>query len=174
VVQFELEKLLGAKVNAYSLGHLSKSRVWWNRDPFDDSDRPESIALELWIPRGPRSEYALLGASLDSHAKGVHVHVNCPEDAGSWHGSLAEATDEVRQGLPNEYRESVQRAGEKGASVSLAQGAITYDRAAHGAIGSSSVLFGRMAAAIVTILADRKSFSTEDQMRQILQSIRDS
>lgn len=163
---------MGPRLTSYALDHLSKARVWWDEDPFDGSTRSKCLVVELWIPRGPRAEYALLGASLDHD--NTNVRVSCPEDAGRWEASLAEGFDDVRIGLPTEYRESVSREARLSIGGAVARVGIVFDRAAHGAVGSSPALFGRLAAAIVGVLPRREDFATEPPMREILQDACDS
>lgn len=156
-------------LKTYAPTRFSKARVWWCSDPFDGSPRTDSVAVEVWIPRGPRVEYALLGASLERNVSGVQV--KCPQDDGAWGDSLASKTDDVRRGLPAEYAESVRQAGETAVAAQSLQHGIGYDRAAHGAIGSSPELFGRLAVALVTILSDPEKYSEEDRVLEIFQRV---
>jgi len=157
-------------IQAFDLSYLSRARVWQAVDPFDGSARPTSIAIELLVPRGPRSEYALLGGSVHQDLTGILVR--CPEDQGRWQESLVADGDEVRRGLPLEYREAVLREGSQAALEQSVRGAIAYDCAAHGSIGSSPALFGRLAAAIVTLLASPERAANEDYVRKLLEEAR--
>ena len=132
------------------LRHFGKARLWWATDPFDGSERPGSLTVELFLPRGPRSEYALLGASLVSQGHGVRV--DCAEDLGPWHESLAGGLDDVRRGLPVEYRGSIPQQALRAAADRLTRCTLVFDCAAHGAVGSNPALFGQVAAIVATLL----------------------
>ena len=155
-------------MKTFQLAKWSQARIWMEQDPFDGSPRPSSAAVELLVPRGPRSEYGLLGAIAKPGPRHT-VSIACAEDAGAWRESLAGAGDEVRRGLPDEYREYVRREGHQAARGSSLDGTVAYEWAAHGAIGSSSAMFGRLAALVVKMLDNRERLNDDDFLRELLE-----
>jgi hypothetical protein len=152
----------------FQLAKWSQARIWTAQDPFDGSQRPSSAAVELLVPRGPRSEYGLLGAVVRPGPQGT-VSIACLDDASAWRDSLAGAGDEVRRGLPEEYREYVRREGRQAARGSSLDGTLSYEWAAHGAIGSSAAMFGRLAALVVKLLDNRERLDDDDLLRELLE-----
>ena len=155
-------------MKTYQLNRLAKARVWQRRDPFDATERPEFLAVELWIPHGASAEYGLLGASLDHEQFGVRL--TCPRSDGRWAGSLAEGLDDVRRGLPEEYRESVIREAQAVIAERAMDIGVTYDTAAHGAIGSSSALFGRLAVTVIDLLTIGEESPGDERTEALLRT----
>jgi hypothetical protein len=126
-----------------------------------------AIAVEIYVPVGPRALYGLLGGRLSPGSSGVlrvEVGISSPSQR-LLPDSLAVNSDEVRVGLPAEYAQSVFD------GVSLAQsqlittvaGHLVIDRAAHGAVGSCPLIYRHIAAILVKMLnAKNFSFSEED------------
>lgn len=113
----------------------------------------EHLILEVYVPRGARVEYGLLGLLLEKDRDGVEVVV--PYSAGisaSLAGSLASGLDDVRVGLPEEYAGAVLAA--LLASEALPNGLIRVCAAAHGAVGSSPKFFARLTAAALVLMRD--------------------
>jgi hypothetical protein len=146
----------------------SQARIWVEEDPFDGSRRPSSAAVELLVPRGPRSEYGLLGATVKPGLRHT-VSIACQEDAGAWRESLAGAVDEVRRGLPAEYRESVEEGGRIAIRESRLDAPLSYEWAAHGAVGSSPAMLGRLAGTVVKLLDSRTRLDDDDFLYELLE-----
>jgi hypothetical protein len=156
-------------MQVYSVGGLSKARVWWDCDPFDGAHSKDSLAVEIWIPRGAFAEYGLLGASVRDELRGVQVLPSV--GSGVWRDSLAGAAEPVMRGLPAEYRDSVLRAGMDALSQAGFGSGLLYDRAAHAAVGSNARVFGRLASSIATLLMNRERFVKEGMVQSILAQV---
>lgn len=110
-----------------------------------------------WAGRaGHPSSYGLLGgAPSDKNRVGVW-----PSDA-KFNDSLASGADDVRWGLPSEYERAI-----LGAVESEPQ-RVVVGTAAHGAIGSSSLIFARLAKLLSRLLATDIPSEDEDVWRLV-------
>jgi hypothetical protein len=123
-------------------------------------------AIEMFLPQGGYVMYGLLGAEVIPQRSGrlvAQVAVSGPaEQQLVW--SLAGRIDDVRLGILREYSTSVlDGVSSTEESRSLGSGVVRFDRAAHGAVGSSPWLFQRLSAAVVRLLPlQAESLSDED------------
>ena len=172
-----------------SLSHEKRARVWFgDLDPAEPEIvsirrstiiprvqlgqcATQSVAVEIFVPAGPRFEYALLGATVvrtAGDAEGLNVEVPENDPRGPvFPDSLAGRLDDVRWGLPAEYARAVLENVEAELLVGApAGGLVRISCAAHGLVGSSSQRFGRVARAVVRLLV-----RTEADPREILEEM---
>lgn len=123
------------------------------------------VAVEVYLPRGARAEYGLIGMRYEpTPGRELLVRVLVGDaQTRKYEASLAGQVDEVRVGLPAEYAQAVLEATCDEASEGLAPGIVTIDRAAHGRVGSSMLLFDQLARLVVRVLA--APVPSEDQIR---------
>jgi hypothetical protein len=114
-------------------------------------------------------EYGLLGASLSDEVAAWRI--SAPEDGEPWDRSLAGALDDVRWGLPIEFVDAVAGSTQAGLAAAQLSAGIDFDCAAHGLIGSSAALFGRIAAALVRLHANPDISGDERRLRGLLESL---
>jgi hypothetical protein len=150
-----------------NLGHFAKARLWNDQCPFPSSDRYQGIVVELSIPRGARVEYGLLGAILLPSPESA-IQFQISHEGIVWSDSLVVGVDEVRTGLPHEYRESIASAAGAALKDSNARGTILFNCAAHGAVGSSASVFARLATTLVALNLDRALIDQEDWLIRVL------
>jgi len=101
-------------------------------------------AIELNIPRGPFSSYALLGAELvHFDLDGLEVVLPVNSIGAPFAPSLALKADEVKSGIPDEYAGAVFAGIERAAdSIGVpVRFSLRFHWAAHGLVGSSSSIF---------------------------------
>jgi hypothetical protein len=169
-------------MKSFKLGVHGKARVWIDEpagaryvttrvetrvvsgsQPTDERRASRRIAVELWLPRGARSEYGLLGGWFAGDASGrvtIDLGVSGATDE-RFLDSLGAATDDVRVGLPAEYANEVLTVAASLATENLRSGRLTIDEAAHGIVGSSRRLFGRLTWLVVRLLDDRIDLSDD-------------
>jgi hypothetical protein len=116
----------------------------------------ERVALEVYVPRGGRAEYGLLGMSFRRHGTDlVQVEVPYTDGAGaSWPDALAARGDDVRLGLPSEYAMPVLDAIAEVGARRVPPGTLRVAEAAHGLVGSSPAFFRRLAVGAMGLLLD--------------------
>jgi len=162
---------LGYSVKLLDLGRHSKARIW-----FDDSAvpayvqdteivrvvaaKPGSIresraaAIELFVPLGGRFLYGMLGGRFtpdSSQYLSVAASVTSSEQP-AFTRSLAENLDQVRVGLPAPYAEAIiEVIADMQPALTLASGHLALNRAAHGDIGSSSLVFEHLVIALMKL-----------------------
>jgi hypothetical protein len=167
-----LAEVLGATLKSISIGRHGAGLLWIDEamdvgfDPVGLEERhvkagignshARMVAVEIYLPRGARAEYALLGMRYEPAPRDdLLVRVLIGETLGSTYDqSLAGQVDEVRLGLPADYVSSVLEATCNEADGCLDPGVLLVDRAAHGLVGSNADLFERLARVLVGILID--------------------
>lgn len=128
-------------------------------------------AVEVFkVTCGP-SSYGLLGAEFvprSSDDLRIHIAVSLDYDR-PFEGALASSHDDVRVGLPSQYVKSVLD-GSAGADEirDLGAGDLDFKCAAHGLVGSSQVVFDRLAGTVVMLLATDAESLPEDRLAQRL------
>jgi hypothetical protein len=149
-----------------------KGRIWLNELPdaayaalrvlqsIHDGMRPlvhpaTSAAVEIYSPRGGRAITGLLGARFEpSDDERLIVEVAVSSGNGSpisW--PFASTIDEMYAGLPLEYAHAIAEPGLPFEILrSLGSGRLRFDRAAHGAVGSSPALFRCLASAVAQLI----------------------
>lgn len=157
-----------------ALGAIGKGRVWFGDLPpavfpcaapitktvpaLGATQRPTTaVAVELFVPTGPRARYGLLGAHLLRPRPGAEIGIEVfttTADGEKYADSLAGSLDVVRVGLPREFADSVMEGAlNAGNEAALGPCVLRFDHAAHGEIGSSPSFFGRLARAVVRLVA---------------------
>jgi hypothetical protein len=126
-------------------------------------------ALEVRLPRDA-GYYGLLGARFAAGPTGDLVVEVAISDADGPPLAWALAGGEVMAGLPDEYGEAVLAGAFDGAALArLGAGALRFDCAAHGVVGSSRHLFRRLSTGVVRLLAEPTW--TDHALAQIIATI---
>ena len=160
-------------MRSYKLEGYSIARVWTKECPVTGHTPYEGTIIEISIPRGGMCEYGLLGGTLQNRHTGL-FDVVIPLAGIVWDVSLVKEIDTVRTGLPAEYSAAIVVAAEQRAAESKLMQDVQFDCACHGQVGSSSRLFGRLACAVVSILADPSIAEDDEQMKVLLEEVRTS
>lgn len=131
-----------------------------------------SAALEVCIPRGVVTSYALLGAELiDAEAGGLEVIVGVNAVGDTYAPALASKVDEVRTGMLEEYAdavaEGVARTAESVGAPTNA--ALRFGWAAHATVGSSRAIFEKASGVLLQLF----TISTNDVSRDWLDALLD-
>lgn len=144
----------------FSLEGWKRLRVWKGSLPWTEGadacgTEPRSAAVELLIPMGGSFMYGLLGAELEqAPSSDCLIDVRVLPAAEPYPGVLAAGLDHVETGLPDEYVQAVLGGATWAAGMGTGRGLrIRFCCAAHGAVGSSPVVFARLAAMVVRILS---------------------
>jgi len=127
---------------------------------------------EVFLPRGGRAEYGLLGVKfLPSNSGPLRVRVAISKTtvpAGDW--TLAAKTDRVSVGLLPEFGQAVLRRSTTSAVAHLlSSGNLAFESAAYGESGSSANLFGCLTEIVVSLL-DPHTVGSEESVRKVLLS----
>ena len=178
---------------ALTLSSNRKVRVWLNEMPdagysvdsvlernFEaESGMISSVrcgAIEMYMHTGPRGLYGLLGAKFTPHdSRELLVQVALSSNDGTsidW--SLASGLDSVQSGLLPRYADGILAGIMETEEIhALGAGVLRFDYAAHGQIGSTSIVFQQLGRALVRlIMSENGSMSDEvlaDNLRLWLQ-----
>jgi hypothetical protein len=128
-----------------------------------------TAAVELLIPRGPTTSYALLGAELAvSETDGFEVVVAVNNVGSRFNSPFVLTPDEAMVGLPDEFAIAVHRGALTLAETVGAPTRVTlrYAWAAHGVVSSSPAVF-EMASAIVLKLLMLPTGASDDLIRAL-------
>lgn len=160
-------------VRVLKLGKYGRARVWIGELPgaaypavktfthaiaaeASSENRLRLVAVEVFMPLGPRSMYGLLGGRWTSGTTSqLSVDVSiAAADGQLLSDNLAGKGDEVRVGLPAEYAQAVLAGVDlaKSEMNTLAAGKVSINCAAHGAIGSCEAVFKHLAAILIKLL----------------------
>jgi len=126
----------------------------------------------MFVPKGGRAVYGLLGASFtpDNVEKLVvqlAISANTEKQV-DW--SLAASIDEVYAGMPLEYADSVLD-GVVGAEEILGSGVLRFESAAHGVVGSSPRIFRQLARDVVRLLSYKVESLSEEELTILFSGI---
>ena len=132
---------------------------------------PRAAAIEILVPAGPRFLYGLLGCHFkpdQAEHVTIQVQISSPEER-IFPDSLGTQMDEVRVGLPAEYGSAVLSgvALEKDRLEMLGAGNLTFNCAAHGAVGSCTVIFKHLSAMLIKILSTVTHGLSDDEMAEM-------
>lgn len=128
-------------------------------------------ALELFLPKGGRALYGLLGAEFLPHtSQTLDVCVDVVTKNGpdvTW--SLASQVDQVYAGILDEYGDGViSGACESKNILTLGSGTVNFRWGAHGIVGSSSGFFKRLSNSVITLLSLETLEISEQNLINIL------
>ena len=170
------------KMLTFNLSTHKKARIWtnattsFNYDVIDvitsvvqaENQRvinQHDVAVEFYVPNGPRSLYGLLGASFspdNDERLTIKVNISTPEGAG-YEESLAKNVDEVYVGLPSEYANSVLMGASEAVETSgIGFGTLSFHCGAHGVVGSSRMFFRLLAKIVVKLMTIEPSSMDRD------------
>lgn len=122
-------------------------------------------ALEVYVPRGPMAEYALLGGKFRPDDSGcLRLALLTTETSNKSFESLAAGVDEVKVGLPGEYAAAVMEG--LAAKDSIPSGVLEISHAAHGLVGSNAIVFKRVASLLFELLCGPQP--TDEEMRDLV------
>lgn len=127
-------------------------------------------AVELSIPHGPTSSYALLGAEVLEHSEpGLEIAVLIHSSRSRLENSIVVRPDEVYTGLLDEYAEAVF----SGVEAAMSTGApdhkvIRFCWAAHAVAGSSPAVFERASRSVAKLILLPPN-PTEGEIRTLLE-----
>lgn len=128
-------------------------------------------AIEIFLPLGPHWMYGLLGGQFKPELKDrldVDVLVSSSTER-FFVSELTRKSDDVRTGLPVEYVEAtidgISLA--RGELDKVAPGTLVINRAAHGQIGSSEVVFKHLAVALVKLFNIEGETPTDDKLMSL-------
>lgn len=130
------------------------------------------VIVELLVPMGARYLHGALGAVFEPRtAGGLDVRVLASTDPGPvvpW--SLAAELEDVHAGLPVEYAVPVIRSAQATPELPvIGSGILTFDRAAHGAVGSSASVFEWLSTAVIRLLAARQLPNSDEALQNLIQ-----
>jgi hypothetical protein len=157
----------------YSLEFYKKVRVWFNenldadyqpvnqlKDEYNLSNYAHgvecNVALELFIPAGPKLNYGLLGASFMPNESGkLSILTNISDnETEHYENSLNRSMDKYYKGLPTEYYSGI-ISGIKSVvdeNLILPSGTVLINKSAHGLIDSSNMMFYMISRAIILLI----------------------
>jgi hypothetical protein len=172
------------------IAQFAKARVWINErstqgfandgvlevlahPSVGTSNRSIIVAVETMLPRGPRAEYGLIGCQFTPDDRGsVRLVIPYSGMGGvTWIDSLAVDIDDVRLGLPREYTSSVADSLVSGVEGRMSSGILRITDAAHGLVGSSPNVLGRLAKAVVEVALLGGADVPDDQMVTLLREL---
>jgi hypothetical protein len=166
-----MAEFLGYPVRTLAIGRFGRARVWIGECPvaaFDPEGlvsrtvvagpkRPmlTAVGIEALIPRGPFSEYGLLGLSGTHETDVPELRLKVPwgvVGGTPWNAALAGLPESPTVGLPQEYTHSVLEELEAISRHRLAGGVLRVSAAAHGLVGSSPRFMSRLARSCVELM----------------------
>jgi hypothetical protein len=127
------------------------------------------IAVEAVLPRGPMVMYGALGGTFAPDASTasltVRVHHLAAEQSGPpFESELVVQPELTLLGLPSELVDAVLRGVNEQLIIGPdpGPGHLTFDRAAHGSIGSNEEMFRMLARAVVRLMTEPPDAPDED------------
>jgi hypothetical protein len=164
----------------------SKANVWLGEQPIltpqlvntlrtsvntsrPDSAVPSRCAVEMWVGRGGRTEYGLLGASL-SAGNNDRLLIEVPVSQDITDLNLSAVQQELTYpGLLLEYAEPVMKEAVRlPATQTLGAGILRFDCGKHGIIGSSEAFFERLTRIVIHLLLQSHRMSSEQDLIALL------
>lgn len=138
-----------------------------------ESNGSHIVGVEAMIPRGGMVEYGLIGFQfVPDKLDRLQCEVGYSSMNGpSWPDALAAELDDVRLGLPREYSSAVVAALSSACEGRMPSGVIRIMDAAHGLVGSSPNVFGRLTTAAVELALLVGAELPDDQVVKILRGI---
>ena len=131
------------------------------------------LAIEIFVPKGARFEYGLLGGEFIPDDSGcLQVFVSAASEGVPFNESLASKLDEVWIGLPLSYARAIMDGvaiAEKELAF-LPSGKLHFNCAAYGTAGSCVAIFRTLSTTIVKLLRLGNSLDTQREMVPFLQA----
>lgn len=157
---------------SYLAGEILERRVFPARQA--DEAKPSSVAIEVWLPMGPRALFGLLGIRYERNGPACEIRV--PIVKGSegprLSDTIAAAYDEARVGLPSEYGADVVEWLARGAEAFGLQGNIAVECAAHSLVGSSRSVFAALSMLVTRLIVEdveeQESGKIEERVREAM------
>ncbi len=129
----------------------------------------QRAAMEIFLPHGGFAGYGLLGAEfVPDHSQYLTIQVATGATSVrqvNW--ALAALVDDVRVGLPDEYADAVLKGA--GGQELLSGGVLRFAWAAHGMVGSSPMIFLRLATAVVRLISQNATLLSDEELAALLQ-----
>ncbi|MHB8973312.1 MAG: hypothetical protein ACYC3X_24020 [Pirellulaceae bacterium] len=170
------------------LGHCRQARAWFEdidecvfsaagtAEKTQQAGRTRSsavrgrVAVELYVPAGAVTRTGLLGAVFSGDLLGEELTVRVAystkenDKPASW--LLASKVDETWIGLPRQYVDAILAAVLACPWLDqLGAGVLSFDRAAHGTVGSSPAVFGELAQCVVYLLSRKSEPRTPEELQ---------
>jgi hypothetical protein len=156
---FDLEKFKKARVWLDELPQCEyvSSQVLTHTVPASTVGRTtiRRAAIELLVPLGPRSMYALIGGEYSpANSSTLEVELAVSDDGLVFPESLASPNDVVKIGLPSEYAHGVINGIDLGCAElsDVAPGKIRIACAAHGLMWSSEAIYSKAASVLIKLI----------------------
>jgi hypothetical protein len=173
-LQFGVVQVLGVVMMKLIDRGLARVRLWRGEGPgasyaaeeiierrISPTKRAEdatssSVAIEVWLPMGPRALFGLLGVRYerDGPACEIRAPVVRGLDGVRLSDTIAAANDEVRVGLPDEYGRAVVDSLAHEAEVLGLHGRLSVENAAHSLVGSSRSVFAALSTLAVRLIVE--------------------
>ncbi len=153
------------------VGRFGRARVWIGESPaaaFDaaglvsrtvasGTELPvlTAVGLEAFLPRGPLSEYGLLGLSgmPQKDQRELRLEVLWAQvDGAPWRAALAGGSESPRVGLPQEFADAVLDGLEAASGRRLVGGVLAVRAAVHSPVGTNPNFMARLARACVELM----------------------
>lgn len=159
-------------MKTFDLEKFKKARVWIDELPQCEFTSPQVLkhtvsaakgrettirraAVELLVPLGPRSMYALIGAEYSpDNGDILEVEIAVSDDGLVFSESLVSTNDVVKIGLPSEYARGVI----DGIDIACAElngigaGRMRIVCAAHGVMWSSKAIYSRATSVLIKLI----------------------
>jgi hypothetical protein len=159
-------------MKTFDLEKLKKARVWLNELPQCEYTSSQILmhiipaskagetaircaAIELLVPLGPRSMYALIGEEYSANdSDTLEVELAVSDDGVVFPNGLASPNDLVKIGLPNEYVRAVTKGIDLGCAElnGIGAGKLRIACAAHGVVWSSEAIYSRAASLLIKLI----------------------
>jgi hypothetical protein len=155
----DLEKSKRARVwldDLPSCGYMA-SNVLTHIVPASNAGRVSvhRAAIELLVPLGPRSMYALIGGEYyPDNSNALEVEIATSDDGPLFMDSLASSTDVVKVGLPSEYVQGVVKGIDIGCTEleCVSAGKLRIACSAHGAMWSGQAIYSQVTSMLVKLI----------------------
>ncbi|NTX34164.1 MULTISPECIES: hypothetical protein [unclassified Myxococcus] len=170
------------------LGRFGRAHVWlreYHSTPMDASGvvsrvlsagptvpRIHAVGIEALVPRGPFSEYGLIGLSGTFGKEHPELRLEVPwtqVEGAAWDATLAGSPESPKLGLPQEYTHAIMEALEVAAMGRLIGGALGVRTAVHAAVGSSPNFMARLSRAGVELML--RGDLTDDELGALLEPL---
>jgi hypothetical protein len=168
------------KMKIIKLGRFDDVRVWRDDSPLvikqtasnhpKKHDAPiDALSLEWYAPRGAHFLYGLLSATKARGPAPATVTIDIPPPSPiSGFATPIDLLDRVELGLPPEFADSIARAAADACSTYLPEGVVVFHAAVSSRLGSSGLIFGRLAKAVVRIFGMDDALADEERLAAVL------